>query len=54
VIDKIVELILKEARTVKNPDPVSQIYAVIMEAHRKLFDIMINLRNEERRQKSHE
>lgn len=54
MIDEIVELILKEARTRKGQDLVGAINAVKNEVTSKIMDIYANIREEERRKKEDE
>lgn len=49
MIEEIVEMILKEARSRKGRDLGGQIYAVLMQVDKEIIDMMDNLREEERR-----
>jgi len=50
MIDDIVEMILKEAEKVKNPDPVSRLYNVTMCVDRAVENLMDSIKDQERRE----
>jgi len=54
MVNKIVQMILTEARTRPNKDPVANIYAVDLEVRTKLYEIMDKYREIERRKKGNE
>ena len=54
MIEKIVQMILTEARTRPGKDPVSNIYTVDLEVRTKLYEIMDKHREDERRKKENE
>ena len=50
-MDQIIRLIEEEAAEVKNPDPVSRLYAVKMKISQRIFEQMLAIREQERCQK---
>ena len=54
MIDKIVQMILTEARTRPGKDPVLNIYNVDLEVRTKLYEIMDKHREDERKEKENE
>ena len=54
MVNKIVQMILTEARTRPGKDPVSNIYDVDLEVRTKLYEIMDKYREIERRKKGNE
>ena len=54
MIDKIVQMILTEARTRPSKDPVANIYAVDLEVRERLYEIMDKHREDERNEKENE
>ena len=54
MVNKIVQMILTEARTRPGKDPVANIYAVDLEVRERLYEIMDKHREEERRNKENE
>lgn len=54
MINKIVQMILTEARTRPGKDPVSNIYTVDLEVRTRLYEIMDKHREEERRKQEDE
>lgn len=54
MIEDIFEMIMRDARAMPGKDFVRNIHTVLMEIHMKLFPVMENIREDERRKKGNE